>query len=451
MPADQNFPKTTHSQHIFCTNCFPGPGAASVNNFPEIAAERDKYEDALFQPIPELHRVDGWKEVPLQESGEPVVPLGPFAEHNDIFTSAIYYGEHSNSPYMSPENKLDETLITMFVREEVAEQIRHAQQLLPEGHHLIVLDAYRSLEVQQALYDHYYEGLKKQHPDWTDDALSKETQNFVSLPSKVPSRPSPHNTGGSVDLAIYSLPPEVDAQVKQLDQELLELKTKAPKEFGPLEEARDPVLRQLYLTEMKKISLIRQYAEFLNFGTQFDHGGMESQLDYFEWLSKGRPLRKHEEESLAAGTLSQETAEFIRHGLGRPLTPEETEARDNRRMLYNAMAQAGLQAYSEEWWHYNSPKSQMGAKTAGLDHAEYGGVQLEDHNLAHEQMRRAHRNGLVKIHETALQGGHYLRGKIDPLTELILFNEEVLNETGDPRLTHLPKAAVIAPTETQAA
>jgi zinc D-Ala-D-Ala dipeptidase len=414
---------TTPQREQMPDNSFSRNGlAGDLNREHEDASSVDKYEDVLFRPVPiEMPSVLGWKEIELREGYEPMVPLGPFSDNHDIFTSSVYYGEHSNSPYMSEENRLEGSLITMFVREEVSGQLRHAQQLLPEGHYLIVLDSYRSLEVQQALYDHYYGALKQKHSDWDEEALSRETQKYVSLPSKVPTRPSPHNTGGSVDLAIYTLPNEVSLRIKEIDERLDVLTSQAPEEFGPLDEVRDPVLRELYHIEMEKISLIRRHAKFLNFGTQFDHGGGEAASNYFERLEQERPLN-----------------------------PEEIEARDNRRMLYNAMVQAGMQSYEDEWWHFNSPKSQMGAKTSGIEHAEYGGIVLDEDNIKHEKMRQAHRTGLIRIQEGLLQG-HHLMGKVDPLAELIQLNEDVLNETGDPRLIYLPKAAVIEPPDTQAA
>ncbi|HSX14883.1 MAG TPA: M15 family metallopeptidase [Candidatus Saccharimonadales bacterium] len=417
------------------------------------ASSVDIYSDDLLRPIPvdQGEKVSGWKEVPLHENHEPLVPLGPFTDRDDIFTSSVYYGEHSNSPYAHPDNQLEGALVTMFARAEVADRLRSAQQLLPEGHHLIVLDSYRTLDVQQALYDHYFNALKAIHPDWDEQSLSAETQRYVSLPSQDQTRPSPHNTGGSVDLAIYRLPAEADQRVADIDLRLLELREQAPKDPSPAEEASDPILRELYLLEMEKIGLVRRQAEFLNFGTQFDHGGIEAQLDYFEWLAGGRALRPSEVESLAEGKLSQEMADFIQSGLARPLTAQETEARDNRRMLYNAMIGAGMQPYLDEWWHYNSPKSQMGAKVAGLDHAEYGGVELDEPQLKHEKMRAAHRSGLVRIQERMLQGldNYHLAGKLDltdpTYQELIRLNERALSQTGDPRLTYLPKAVIIEP------
>ncbi|MGH3430297.1 MAG: hypothetical protein ACREP9_14795, partial [Candidatus Dormibacteraceae bacterium] len=112
-------------------------------------------EDLLF-PIPEQVEQDGWKEVPIEESGDPLVPIGPFSDYPTLFTNATYFGERTDSPYQLDEgNQLAGALITVFVRESVANRLLQAQALLPAGHRLVVFDAYRSLDVQQALYDHY--------------------------------------------------------------------------------------------------------------------------------------------------------------------------------------------------------------------------------------------------------------------------------------------------------
>src|SRR5580704_12785632 len=60
-----------------------------------------------------------WKELPIRDIEEKLVPLGPFSSYGTIFTSAIYFGEHDNSPYVN-DSVLPDALITMFVRESVA-------------------------------------------------------------------------------------------------------------------------------------------------------------------------------------------------------------------------------------------------------------------------------------------------------------------------------------------
>src|SRR3989344_1057836 len=181
--------------------------------------ERPTVERSLLeQPIPlELPQVSGWKEIPIKECREPLVPLGSFSEYRDIFTDSIYFGERFDSPYIEPS--LEGGLCTIFARKSVAEQLRKAQKLLPQGMYLVVFDAYRTLQVQQSLFDGYFQDLRQLQPEWSNDQLLAETQKYVSLPSTDPNKPSPHNTGGSVDLTIFQLPSEIDQKVKEINQQ----------------------------------------------------------------------------------------------------------------------------------------------------------------------------------------------------------------------------------------
>lgn len=360
-----------------------------------MAEERIQASGLKDRPVPlETPSVLGWKEVPIKENGEPLVALGPFSDNDEIFTDSIYFGERSNSPYTTttPEG----SLITMFVRRDVAEQLKKAQRILPQGMYLVVFDSFRTIEVQQALFDKYFRELQDQNPDWSNDQLLTETQKYVSLPSTDPIKPSPHNTGGSVDLAIFQLPKEIDDRVKQINQKIAE---------------HGGNWQEIYKLEMQKIALIRNNAQLLNFGTPFDWGGEEAAISFFEKQATLRDLR-----------------------------PEEEEARDNRRILFNVMSSAGFEPYADEWWHYNVRKSQMGAKTVGLQQAEYGAVALSQDNLKHEKMRKDHRIGSIRI----LEGARFV-GKVNVLDEAFKVAQQAVSETGDPRFTSLPQAAVIAP------
>lgn len=344
-------------------------------------------------PIPDLPSVASWKEVPIVENSEPLVPLGPFSDNDGIFTDSIYFGERISSPYIPkpPEG----SLATMFVRQSVAEQLKKAEESLPYGMHIVVFDSYRTLEVQGALYDRYYSGLKEKYPDWTDAQLETETQKYVSLPSTDPTRPSPHNTGGAVDVAIFGLSPEVEGRVRELNREIKEAEN---------------YWKFAYILEMNKLTLIAKNARMLNFGTPFDWGEQEAALDYFERQAKERLL-----------------------------TPDEQTQMKSRRFLYRVMRDAGFEAYPDEWWHYNSPKSQMGAKTAGLDLAEFGVADLSAENLTHEQMRKGHHLGTRKIFEGAQPSG-----KLGPSEYFTIVRDSVA-QTGDIRETSLPLAEIIAP------
>ena len=75
----------------------------------------------------------------------------------------------------------------MLVRSDVAKRLLLAERLLPSGFSLVVLDAWRSPDEQQALVCHY-----------GDDAAE---DGFVAPVSDHGCRP-PHTTGGTVDLTL---------------------------------------------------------------------------------------------------------------------------------------------------------------------------------------------------------------------------------------------------------
>lgn len=281
--------------------------------------------------IPRLISVSGWKEVPIQSSIEPLVPIGLLSNFN-IFTSSIYFSEHQNSPY-APD-QLGGSLITIFVRLSVARRIMDAENMLPTGYHLIAFDGWRPLEVQKSLYDEYYRSLRLKFLNWEEDKLAAETQKYVSLPSNNFAKPSPHNTGGAVDLAIMKLPDDAEDKLQLL-----------------LAKSADDAI------DRAKIML--SFAKLLNFGTPFDWGGPEAALRYFEDLAVQKNLNKVESEALAS-----------------------------RRMLYHLMRAVGFEAYEDEWWHYNAPESQMGAKTAGLAVASYGAIEISGSDFQFELSRR---------------------------------------------------------------
>lgn len=310
-------------------------GPSNIEFSPE---EIDRFK-ATAIPVEEMPSVAGWKEIPIEPIDEPLVPLGINSKY-PIYTDSIYSGERSSSPY---GEGLGGSLFTLFIRSRVAEAMARVESRLPSGLHLVLMDSYRPLEVQKSLFDIYFTELKRLRPEWEENQLLTETQKYVSLPSNDPTKPSPHNTGGSIDLTLMTLPPEVEDQINRIDLQIQALGDEDSTE-----------------SQVQRYNLISLHARLLNFGTNFDNGGPEAALNYLEKLARTREL-----------------------------SPEEVEAQQNRRLLYHLMTDiAGLQPYEDEWWHYNSPLSQMGAKTAGLPKAEYGGLELSEKNKFFEDQRR---------------------------------------------------------------
>lgn len=156
--------------------------------------------------------VDGWRDIEsetfirVEDNGEPLVE--PDIVGRPAYTTS--YGDHQ------------------FVRQTVADRLVQAQQLLPDGMQLVLFDGWRSLDTQMEIFQQEY-AVQLAHlrskgalaSDETPtgellDWLLAETQKYVSLPSPLPPGldydpvaterarqiPSPHNTGGAVDVAI---------------------------------------------------------------------------------------------------------------------------------------------------------------------------------------------------------------------------------------------------------
>lgn len=296
---------------------------------------------SLRAPIPPQTPVAGWKELPIAENNEPLVPLGPFSAYPQIFQDAIYQGERASSPYGRDE--LEGALLTPFVREGVAEKLAKAAEFLPEGYALMVWDSYRTLEVQKSLYDDFYEQLIEKK-SLTPEEATIEAQRFVSLPSSDPKKPSPHNTGGAVDLTLVKFTPEAWEEMKKLNEQL-----------------KSDDWKTIYTAELRRQQLLREQSAPVNMGTVFDEVAPQTETRYYE--TKANP------------------------------TPAEQEIRDNRRILFHALEKAGFSNYPDEWWHFDSG-NQFAAIRTGQP-AVYGAGAFTQECREWEDMRRWH--GIPKL------------------------------------------------------
>lgn len=141
-------------------------------------------------PIPMLITVDGWKDIKIIDCGEKLVPLEGL-NHSGIEVEPQYFLQHQKG-----------ALKGCFARIGVVEKLLQAAKKLPNGFKLVILDAWRPLVVQQNLFEDFRSKLKEANPDWNDVTLDRETQRYVSLPSPDMHKPSPHLTGGAIDLTI---------------------------------------------------------------------------------------------------------------------------------------------------------------------------------------------------------------------------------------------------------
>ena len=91
---------------------------------------------------------------------------------------------------------------SIMARKTVRDKLHIAEDLLPEGYHFRILDAYRPVAIQQYFWDYYRARFRKQMPELSDEELDAHTKTCVSMPSYNVLRPAVHSTGGAVDLTI---------------------------------------------------------------------------------------------------------------------------------------------------------------------------------------------------------------------------------------------------------
>ncbi len=126
----------------------------------------------------------------INENGEPLVPI---SMSSLIKCYPIYYK-------MGVNNSIPEC----FVRQTVFEKLLEAAKALPEGINLVVLDGWRPFLVQEYLFKTLLNHLKNKniYQGTSEKKLIEIARNIVSPPRTNIKFPSPHLTGGAVDVTL---------------------------------------------------------------------------------------------------------------------------------------------------------------------------------------------------------------------------------------------------------
>ena len=118
----------------------------------------------------------------IQESGEELVDLRTVKE---LFCD---------------KRKASVSRSSLSVRISVAEKLITAQQNLPNGARLLIIEGHRPLTLQKEYFEEYSNELKGLHPEWNSDKVYQEASKYVAPPETVP----PHSTGGAIDVTLAS-------------------------------------------------------------------------------------------------------------------------------------------------------------------------------------------------------------------------------------------------------
>ncbi len=124
--------------------------------------------------------------VEIEDNGEPLVDFLALC--------------NSDRLVLSPKHPVFEFPRVHLLRQSVAEMVCRAAHALPDGLRLQIVEGYRPIAVQRAMYAHALQEARKRLPDADDKAIAIEAGRYSAPPDAA--TPPPHLTGGAVDLEI---------------------------------------------------------------------------------------------------------------------------------------------------------------------------------------------------------------------------------------------------------
>jgi D-alanyl-D-alanine dipeptidase len=133
--------------------------------------------------------LENWREIPIIECRERLVSVS--GRHPRLSAVPQYF-----------RWRIEGALNDCLVRETVCAKLIEIAERLPGDLRLVVWDGWRSKEVQTRLFEAYRPRVVAENPQLDAAEIDRRTSIFVSLPSSTPNAPSPHNTGGAVDLTL---------------------------------------------------------------------------------------------------------------------------------------------------------------------------------------------------------------------------------------------------------
>lgn len=149
------------------------------------------------KPIP-LKQPPVLDAIEVEENGEPLVCLSDYGE--DFIFEPVYYNKG-----------IQDSISTLYAREQVAQKLLKASKLLPHGYKFKIFDAWRPFDVQMSLYNSFLqENLELKSAGKSREEIRKITRQYVTFPSRDPMKPFLHATGGAIDLTIVDQGRDID-------------------------------------------------------------------------------------------------------------------------------------------------------------------------------------------------------------------------------------------------
>lgn len=138
--------------------------------------------------------------IPIIENHEPLIDLRD--------KEGIIFGSSPEIPHNTDYTKMRKTVYEMLIE---------AQKQLPKSLRLCVYEGYRSIKLQEKLFNGYYDKMQEKHTLWNHEQIFQETTKLVSPVVNLDGSHNvpPHSTGAAVDVYL------VDEEGKPIEMGIL--------------------------------------------------------------------------------------------------------------------------------------------------------------------------------------------------------------------------------------
>lgn len=168
-------------------------------------------EEALLLPVPNMDKLrelkKGYNELPIDNS---------HPKFNEPLVDIADYGLAGQAYYSRPNAATDQPVPgvpkNMYLRQSVAQTLATINTSLRNpiftdffgGEvELYVEDALRPVSLQTRLHDELIPALlRDNHPEMSDEDIAERIKDLIAVPSSDPNKPSPHATGGALDIIL---------------------------------------------------------------------------------------------------------------------------------------------------------------------------------------------------------------------------------------------------------
>lgn len=176
---------------------------------PEL--DYDVKESALYQPVPNMdelrERKKGFRELPIDTShskySEPVVGISEYGIAGQAYYSRPNATTGEPIPDVLPNSYLRHSVVEAIAKINAALKSSAITDFFGSEVELYIEDALRSISLQKRLHDELVPALlRRNQPDISQEELDRRIEDIIAVPSTDPKKPSPHATGGALDIVL---------------------------------------------------------------------------------------------------------------------------------------------------------------------------------------------------------------------------------------------------------